>query len=93
MLDGMVVRTRVRCGSSHAWPNRLAWWFGGVYIICLIVCDRRVRFSLEASAQTPVVLDVDGWKIQFKVKTTHAIILCTWVLERHRSPRWRIGLS
>ena len=38
--------------------------------LCLVVCDHRARLY-EASARTLVELDVDGWKYQFKVKTTH----------------------
>ena len=36
----------------------------------LVICGHRVRRHQEASARTPVVLDVDGWMYQLDVKKT-----------------------
>ena len=57
-----------------AWPVRL-----GVSLVCISVLkfvtqDHEESSSLnEASARTPVVLDVDWWKHHFNVTNTHRV--------------------
>ena len=52
---------------------KLPWCFCSVHL-CLVVCDHRARLTTlyEAPAWALVVLDVDGWKCQVNVESTHA---------------------